>query len=468
MRHWQQFPPDYRQQELQQIAGWLAAGESGSVIGLPGVGRSSFFDFLANRPDRLAAHLPAGQPAILLIPLDLNILPDFQMATFYRAILRSFFESQARMESPLADLISTLFRKCEGSQDAFLAQSALREFLLACEAGGYRVALLLNRFDDFCAIASQEVTRTLLSVRDSFRDTLLFIAGVRRDLRYGTGLDQADPLFQLLDTHSCWLKPLTALAAQQMLARRLDHLRDEDVAHVISLLPALTGHWPSLLRVAGQLYAQRLLPADIELWGEMIAAHQATQYRLTRLWRSLTAAEARLLQKVAQADTVSRAGLPPVEQEICLRLQQLGVFVEGERGLELSSPLLSSYAAGLGELSAGLFWLDEASGELMQDQEPLHHLTAQQQALLRLFLRSAQQRLSYTQIIEEVWPKESAGKEGVEIATLHQAIHSLRLKIEPEPRRPRYVINYTDWPEGGYIFYAEGRPVDVTSSRSSS
>ena len=45
-QRWQTLPVTYRAREVKQIADWIAQGESGSVLGLPGVGRSTFLNFL--------------------------------------------------------------------------------------------------------------------------------------------------------------------------------------------------------------------------------------------------------------------------------------------------------------------------------------------------------------------------------------------------------------------------------------
>lgn len=75
------------------------------------------------------SHICRLVPQVILIPVDLNNLPDDQLSTFYRILLRSFYEQQERFKPSLQQTIYELYRKVEATQDPFLSQSALRELL---------------------------------------------------------------------------------------------------------------------------------------------------------------------------------------------------------------------------------------------------------------------------------------------------------------------------------------------------
>lgn len=73
---WSQYPPTYRSQEMKLLANWIMQGISGTVVGTPGVGRSTLLNFLYYRPDVLFNYLPLPRELVAIIPIDLNILPD--------------------------------------------------------------------------------------------------------------------------------------------------------------------------------------------------------------------------------------------------------------------------------------------------------------------------------------------------------------------------------------------------------
>lgn len=81
-RDWESYPATYRAGEMQTIANWIQAGESGSLVGLPGAGKSNLLGFLSHRPEALRQYLPTDFPKLALIHVDLNNLPTIDLSTF--------------------------------------------------------------------------------------------------------------------------------------------------------------------------------------------------------------------------------------------------------------------------------------------------------------------------------------------------------------------------------------------------
>src|SRR5690554_3753114 len=123
-------PDNYRAEEMALLVSWIASGESGSVLGLPGVGRSTLLDYLCQRPQRLNRHAGDQGAAVVALAVDLNNLPDNSLATLYRTLLRSFYEAQEQFPPPLRRAIRDLFYANRHTNDAFVAQTALRQLLL--------------------------------------------------------------------------------------------------------------------------------------------------------------------------------------------------------------------------------------------------------------------------------------------------------------------------------------------------
>lgn len=150
------YPTDYRAKEVATIARWIRAGESGSVIGFGGVGKSNFLGFLCQRTEALAKQIDSAERNLVLVLVDLNNLPNDDLSTFYRVILRSLYEAQLQrspLDSNLVEMVERLYRKVEEKTDPFLAQSALREILLRFQAAKTRVVLVFDPFDRFCQTA---------------------------------------------------------------------------------------------------------------------------------------------------------------------------------------------------------------------------------------------------------------------------------------------------------------------------
>jgi hypothetical protein len=171
------------------LASWVQSGESGSVIGLAGAGKSNLLGFLCYRPEVLRSYLPDGNPPIALVWVDLNNLPvggavDVE-TNLYRVVLRALYEARAQLsfvERSLAESVETIYRRVEDRTDPFLSQSALREALFLFQDKGTRLVLVLDPFDTFCRTAPICVLDSIRGLRDSFKTTLSYIIGLRQEL----------------------------------------------------------------------------------------------------------------------------------------------------------------------------------------------------------------------------------------------------------------------------------------------
>jgi len=219
-------PESYRAKEMKVLARWILAGESGSVVGLAGCGRSNLLDFLCHRPEVLVDQMPAGVRPIAFISVDLNHLPANNPATLYRVLLRSFYWEREHFDQHIRDRIIALYQENRTTQDPFVSQSALHEILFAFRAQQTQVVLVLNRFDRFCyqSEANPQMIYTLRGLRDSFKENLCFIAGMRQEVAYLADPKALGDMYELLES-TCWVGPMV----------------DQDARYVLDqVLPAFT------------------------------------------------------------------------------------------------------------------------------------------------------------------------------------------------------------------------------------
>jgi hypothetical protein len=463
-RSWRAYPATYRDTEITILADWVRAGESGSLIGLPGSGKSNLFGFLSRQPEAIWRALAGSEIELIPVYVDLNNLPDNELATFYRVILRALYEAKphlADVDNALAGSIEALYQKVEDKTDPFLTQSALREILLRFEAGDICLLLMLDPFDQFCRTAPAKILDNLRGLRDSFKTTLCYLVGLRYELAYLRAPQELGELYELLDMHMVWLGPMGPADAQWVISQC-----EEATTHTFSeaekaRLIELTGGYPAWLRTAGMWLAMTPAPPQPEAWLEALLAEPGLRNRLNEVWLALTGEERlALLTLLNQHPPLAEPPGQDADDSLVLtRLQQKHICrphpATGRP--EIFSPLFAAYIRRFETNDRGKIWLRSIDDVILSGSDSLEaELTAQDRKLLLFFLEHPQKILSKDDIAMALWPEEEiVGTErGVDDARLQKAVSQLRGVLEKEDTA-RYIHTVRGM---GYRFFPEGAP----------
>ncbi len=455
-RRWQQYHDGYRASEIKVIVSWISKGESGCVAGLPGVGRSTLLRFLYHRPDAVAPYLTISPERVVIIPIDLNVLPDDSVATLYRVILRAFYHARGQFDDPLQQIISDFYEKHAAARDPFLPQSALLELLILFQARENRLVWVLNHFDEFLKTATPEMTRTLRSLRDSYKGTLCYLAGMITDMEHLPDLEIGRPLHHILDLNVCWVGMLNEVDAKQMFARELQTSNPLPTAAETNQLWRITGGHPALIQIAAHWWMVNGRQLEQSQWIDLLLAQRNVQYRLTRLWDGLTQEEQFFLSELQKAELFPQSGKESFYDALST-LQKKGMCYRERDKWRIFSTLFNAYIEQIEGRSRGLIWGDADTGEIFQGRTPLDALTPLERETMRFFIQYPRVQHTYTDIFEAAWPEDvqyaSASNESIQ-----QMIRGIRKKIEPNPAKPVYVLTWRGQPEGGYQFFPEGQP----------
>ena len=446
-RAWVAYKPTYRAKEIEILAGWILAGESGCVVGLTGSGKSNLLGFLCHRPEVMQPYLPANGHKLVLVQVDLNNLPGGDLTTFYQVILRALYESRAQfatIKPSLATTIETLYHKVEDALHPFLSQSALRDALLLSEAEGVRLVLVLDPFDQFCRTATPQVLDNLRGLRDSFKMTLSYIVGVRHELAYLRDPLEIGEIYELLDTQLCWVGAMVGEDARSIVDQMAAATHQSFTELESERLITLTGSYPSLLRAASLWLASAAPTSAIEAWPEVLLAERSLQYRLEEIWVALTQPEQLALSELQKwqsgvagdkdSDKVIR-GIADRYGEELTQLTAKGLCRQSEPGWHIRSDLLAAYIATVEGRGSSKIWLDEETDTIYRGQMPVENLTPLERAVLLFFIKNPGKRHTKTDLVVGAWP-EDLRQYGVNDQSIYQVILDLRKKIEPNWTKP--------------------------------
>jgi DNA-binding winged helix-turn-helix (wHTH) protein len=465
-RAWANYRLSYRSREMKTLAGWVQIGTSGTVAGVTGIGKSNLLGFLCHRPDALRQYLPADGERVIPIAVDLNSLPTNDVATLYRVILRGFYEARQQFGGDLRKAILNLYRENRAASDPFLPQSALRELFLLLQNEQIRVVLVLDRFDRFCEYVDPPMTDTLRGLRDSFKDTLSYFVGMRQEVAYSANPASLGDLYELLDSYICWVQPMNDGDAQQLIFTETHSspqvADNKTVVHLISL----TGGHPGLLKAAAHWWMGNF-DAHQGDWLDQLLVAPTIEYRLEKIWSSLSLAEQEAMLELARRrsrnpktrEHKSQSWYELDDRQLIAvgRLVDKGLVQVLGNDWNIPAGLLLAYVEQIPEPAPGAIWLDSKTDNLFQGKASLSSLSPLERNLLRFLVGHPRLRHTHSELIEAVWPEE-VSKEGVSTEALYQTVRGLRRKIEPVPSKPRYVVSWRGAPEGGYQCFPEGRP----------
>ncbi len=460
-RHpWSEHSATYRAAEMQQIASWIVTGASGSIIGLNGSGKSDLLGFLCYRTDALQPYLPQRSQAAIVLPMDLNALPNNNLAALFRVILRTFYEHYNRFDGETQWLISHLYLANRAATDPFLAQSALRELLLYLQQRRQRVVFALDRFDLFCSMVTPAMGDALRGLRDGFKDTLSYIASMRLGLVYMPEPELLGDLHRLLDQHVCYVGPMNEQDTRDTIARRVAVAVVPPSEAEIQQIWQLSGGYPSLVMVLCRWWLTHTVRPPLAAWQDLLLREASVCHRLEDLWAGLTQEEQMVLAEVQKSALLDKRAQSAVGQRyaaVLAALAKQGFCLAAGTGWRIFSDLFTAHVAAVGGRSRGKIWLDADSQTLYHGKEILTGLAPKERALLQFLVETPRTEQSYTDLIVATWSDEER-YHGVNNDSLYQVVRTLRLKIEPNPSQPVYVVNWRGKPEGGYIFFPEGRP----------
>lgn len=449
------YPATYRKEEIELLIRWMRHKESGSVVGLPGVGRSTVLNFLCHRPDVLKELWPPDQISPFIMPLDLNILPDYSIATLYRVILRAFDQASHKVTiESTKEKITTLYQQNKGITDSFLLQDAILEILSCFQQDGIQIVWILNHFDQFSEIATVEMMRSLRAFRDNFKQTLSYFVGMVQGITYFSAENLV--VFELLDVNECWVGALREPDSKQMILRELKG--NQNLTQAEDRIIQLTGGYPMLIRIVCN-WLQTNENYKKDNWDAALMRQPMLLRRLKRIWESLTQEEQfalSLLQKGGVRVRDSNATPTNIWEQTEKGLNRLalkGVCLQIGKEWKIISTLISDYVAQVEGRGLGKIWFNKETQELYQGQTPIKKLTNLEREALLFFVKYPRILHANSEIIDATWP-DDIQKEGVSSDALYQIIRGIRKKIEPIPSKPVYVINR----HGGYQFFSEGRP----------
>jgi hypothetical protein len=246
---WSDFPPTYRAKETQTILRAIRAGDSVSLVGLGGAGKSNLLGYMA---------YAQSAPDLSFVPIDGNRIVEPTSSALYSLIGNALLKDEA-VDSAISfrELASLLNRRMESSECSVCLILDLSLFFS-------RYPLLAN---------DPLLMGNLRALRDANKYRLTYLIATRHPLAAHTELSE------LMYATTIWLGPLSHDDAEWSVKRFLSRKSVVWNRHEVEEAILMSRGYPSLLRAVCEAHASGAM-LDVP----SLQQHSVVQKCLTEFW----------------------------------------------------------------------------------------------------------------------------------------------------------------------------------------
>lgn len=423
--------------EVGCLEAYVDKGSCCALVGLSNTGKSTVLRALCRGHTQALTVMARAARAVYI---DFNQMVDLSEQGFYEAILRAVcahLEAFAA-SADVGEALDLAYHRVVEPPNPFAIPVGFAQGMeRLCEGVDAPLVLVMDEFDEPFIALDGRVFLNLRALRDRFGSRLVYVVGVERaleDLRK----DEATAEFrELFAGHVCTLgmepDEGTARWVREMGLEGGVELTREEVDFV---LRQAGGH-PGLVRAVTRLLvrARTLAPETYRRMGtDLVEAAVPTdavvQAENERIWNCLTAQERQAFVRLVRGESLARRARD--------RLVAIGLL--DDEGVPFGEAFVSfvrDRSERRGDVPHGL-WVDEESGDAYLDGRRLPTLSDLEFRLLKALYDRKGQLCDRYYLVETVWGESYIDE--VDDARIDKLVSRLRLKLEPDPSNPRYLV----------------------------
>ena len=422
----------YRAAEAKKVMGWIHTGQCGCLVGLRGAGKSNFLRFLL-RPDVHQHYLGRDHPNFSFVHVDLLSLVNHSSWAVYELILNEMvaqFDTLG-MKGKSASAIAALHNEIMRRQDPLVAQRTVERYLnVLLNRPSQRLVILFDEFNAVVQTVDASLFRSLRALRDAHKERLIYIvAGTDDFARLRSDRADVEHFYRLVSRNVCSLGPYNEADARQMIdylaGQRSHEFTPDDKAHLIELCGGHAG----LLKAVLSLLSNTTRGLNIKKLTQTLNGESTIWAECQKIWQSLPESGQAAL-RVLVSDS-------PIKPDMLAHLEIKGL-VRRSRPAVVFSPLFSEFVQRqLPSPTNGIF-VDSATGKVHIEGRLVATLTGLELEELCYLYEHRGKVCTKDNIMENVYRQRFTN--GIGDQMLQTLTARLRKKVEPDPKRPRYIL----------------------------
>ena len=444
---------NFRQDEVTELFNLIRAGESVSIIGMSGTGKSNLFNHIC-RLETQKKYISDIAERPIILRVNFHYAPDFTDRSLYSLIMEQL-EDLAGESAEQLGIRPEVIEQIAGDHDALIDagddllrvqrhfKRAIRRLMVGAKR---KIVFLFDQFDEVYQDAEPRFFANLRGLREAYKYRISFLTFTRDILPNLTPSDPArEEFYELPAPNVMALRPYNERDARQLLRRiggRNQLLfNEDDEAQFIQWTGGHAGLLRAVLLAVGRY--EVMLVEEAEEAVAQLAALSSVRLECEKIWRSLSVREQKVLHRALQ-----QVELEPAEQPIVQTLQLKGVFLPTVP-LRVFAPIFAAYAREMDPLWERPLFFDAQSRQVLVFGEAIPTLTKLEYRLFSLLYERENEVVAKDELIEAGWPRAQGG---VSDEALTAAMARLRRKIEPDVKNPRFFENVRNQ---GYILRTE-------------
>jgi hypothetical protein len=429
-------PLDFRQHTIQRIMQCVQNGECCAVVGVGSVGKSNLLRHLI-REDVIQHYLGQNAQQTLFLNLDANALVERSAWGFYELMLHRVLQTAETLDPAWRARLEPLYERAISDEDKRLTRRYLERMVSALRGAPhhYRLVFLMDEFDAVFRSVEAPLFSGLRALRDDHKYNLVYLVSGREELSQVHEVEGPhEAFYELVYLNTIGLGPYGEKDARHMITRlasRLDRRLDEDTTRAI--LAATQAH-PGLIRAATWAVLDgRVAPKKGDL-GRQLLSDRNTRDEYHKIWEGLSEQEQSTLHEIAR-------GGPWIDvNERSFKFLELKKIVGQEGGRpRIFSDYFATYVRDYARIPRlRINWhqkIVRRGPDLVKDILP------QDFDVLAYLYQNRDRVCKRQEIINMVWKEEAIA---ATYQKLQATIGRLRRKIEPDPRKPVYLITHGD------------------------
>lgn len=414
-----------RGEEIHRILGYIKSQDCCSIVGISNIGKSTLLRAIAEM--KVPEEHRSWLDRYLLIYVDFNNVVESSEQGFCELIVRSMTDGLADQDEEITTQLAVYHQAIISPSNRFAIRISFTDcicFLL--QHLDRSIVLLLDEFDELYATLPPHIFLNLRALRDEFGGKLCYVVATDRellDVRTSPELYEFYELFAQSQLNLGRLNEEDSRALITSFARRRG--RDLTGPQISFVLEGGGGH-PGLLRAVCGVVCDLVEDWDPRSVGRQLRHNTSVAAECSRLWGALSLAEKRALKRVAD-------GRPVLVVRDAL-LKKALIYEQDDGTTKVFGTVFEDFV--LRQQMATLEF-DERKREVWVEGNKTQPLSQNEYRLWSLLFDNMESVVSKDAIAEAVWPDWS---HDVDDAAIENLIKRLRDKIEPNPRKPQYIV----------------------------